>query len=109
VTQSVGFAGLWRSQQELVTWMLGTHHSRLGLTVRMLPAGEYASGKYILQEKEKIKNSVVKHYCWTLNMEAKIKLLIENEDLHVQEALIEDAHIGTHTSWQEMCTDQPAM
>ena len=53
--------------------MLGTHHLRLGLEVRMLPWQEYPSGMYLGEGRKEDKvilkqRAFVRHYCWTVRL-----------------------------------------
>lgn len=72
VVQELHVLDAIRSQQELTTFLLESHHSRLGLTVLMLPHAKFTSGAFLNQQNKHGRvefvtgsNSTVLHFCWT--------------------------------------------
>jgi hypothetical protein len=92
VVMTSGYVIEWRSNQEVVNWMLEDHNRRFSLEVKTLPQKIYVSGNNLDQFEQFNKNKqvLVRHFCWTANKAEKLKRLKQFDVLLITEDCFND-------------------
>ena len=111
VVMESGMVAVFRSQQAMTTWLLNTHHTRLGMTVLMLPYDKYVSGAFLNGKISRFptvetSDAVVLHFCWTNSKIEKAALMVVRDSAFIPLKHIvggvPEAHWNEHP-WEEIC------
>ena len=109
VIMSSGYVIEWRSNQEVINWMLEDHNRRFSMEVKTLPQSVYISGNNLdrfgkLNAKGEV---LVRHFCWTANKAEKMKRLKQFGVLKITDACFNDigsCFAGGASTLDSVCT-----